>query len=263
VSQQLYVAKPDGRRGPAAVAPAPTGTKLRLQLLGGFRLEIAGTRVGLPTHAKRVLIYLAVNSRAQAGCARRTLADRLWSEADGERGQASLRTALWRIRQADRRLLAVEQDSLRLGSAVQVDLHSALDQAGRLLKHDTVLRPADTVIAPLSTKLLPGWDEDWLLLERERVHELQLHALDALAARLRRLGCYSEAVNAALTSIAIDPLRESARSELIVAHLAEGNVAAAHRQFEDYATALWAELRLRPSPTLATLLTGSERGRTA
>jgi hypothetical protein len=45
--------------------------------------------------------------------------------------------------------------------AVQVDLHGALDQAGRLLQHNTVLRPGDTVIAPLSAPLLPGWDEDW------------------------------------------------------------------------------------------------------
>lgn len=258
MSQQLSVIRTVGRTGPAT-----TDTELHLHLLGGFRLEIAGTQVSLPTHAKRVLVYLAVSSRAQAGCSRLMLADQLWSEADGERAQASLRTALWRIRQVDRRLLAVEQDSLRLGHAVQVDLHEALDQAGRLLEEDVVLRPADTAIPSLSTELLPGWDEEWLLLERERVHQVQLHALDTLAARLRRSGRYSEAVNAAMTSIAIDPLRESARRELIAAHLEEGNLAAAHGQFEDYATALWAELRLRPSPALPDLLARSEQARRA
>ena len=250
MSHQLSVIRTSDRPGTAT-----THAGLQLQLLGGFRLEVAGVPVALPTHAKRVLVYLAVSSRAQAGCSRLLLADQLWSESDGERAQASLRTALWRIRQVDRRLLAVEQDSVRLGDAVQVDLHGALDQAGRLLQHNTVLRAGDTAIPPLSSELLPGWDEDWLLLERERVHQLQLHALDTLAARLRRQGRYSEAVNAALTSITIDPLRESARRELIAAHVAEGNLAAAHGQFDDYATALWAELRLRPSPGLATLLT--------
>lgn len=52
MSQQLYAIGPAGRPGPA-VGPA-TGNQLRLQLLGGFRLEVAGTRVALPTHAKRV-----------------------------------------------------------------------------------------------------------------------------------------------------------------------------------------------------------------
>jgi DNA-binding SARP family transcriptional activator len=250
VTEQLIATRRSGGPRPAA----GTGADLQMHLLGGFRLQLGGAPISLPTHAKRVLVYLSVSSRTQAGCSRAVLADQLWSDADGERAQASLRTALWRIRRADRRLLTADPDSLRLGAAVRVDLHDALDQAGRLLGHDPELQPADATIPPLSGELLPGWDEDWLLLERERVRQLQLHALDALAARLRRLGRHSEAVNAALTSIAIEPLRESARSELIATHLAEGNVAAAHRQFEDYATLLWAELRLRPSAALEALL---------
>jgi DNA-binding SARP family transcriptional activator len=250
VSQQLIALRRDATPGAVPGTVPGAETELELTLLGGFRLEIAGTRISLPTHAKRVLAYLSVCSRAQSGCSRTALADQLWPMVDGERAQASLRTALWRIRQVDRRLVTAEDDSLRLGPAVQVDLHEALDQAGRLLHQDSALQPADTVIRPLSAPLLPNWDEDWLLLERERIHQLQLHALDILATRLRRLGRYSEAVNAALTSIAIDPLRESARIELIATHLAEGNVAAAHRHFDDYASTLWTELRLKPSSSL-------------
>lgn len=255
MSQHLIEIRPAGRSG-AAHAEAD----LRLQLLGGFRLQRADSPVSLPTHAKRVLVYLSVSTPAGSGCSRATLAAQLWSDADGERAQASLRTALWRIRRADRRLLSAEQDNLRLGDEVQVDLHGALAQAERLVSREPALHPADTLIPPLSGQLLPDWDEDWLLLERERIRQFQLHALDALAARLRRLSRYGEAVNAALTSVAVEALRESARSELIAALLAEGNVAAAHRQFEQYAALLWAELRLRPSPCLVALLTNREPG---
>ncbi|MFG2332840.1 hypothetical protein ACGFMM_24880 [Streptomyces sp. NPDC048604] len=51
-------------------------------------------------------------------------------------------------------------------------------------------------------ELLPGWYEAWALLERE-----QLHALDALADRLTRQGSPAPALEAALASVRIEPLR--------------------------------------------------------
>jgi hypothetical protein len=30
--------------------------------------------------------------------------------------------------------------------------------------------------------LLPAWDEDWVLIERERIRQLRTHALNALSA---------------------------------------------------------------------------------
>jgi len=123
-----------------------------------------------------------------------------------------------------------------------------------LTRQETPLADDDCNLAPLTAELLPAWDEDWLLLERERVRQLQLHALDALARRLRLQRRYSEAVDAALTAITIDPLRESAQGELIAAHVAEGNIAAAHRQLDSYARLLRAELGLRPSQSLTALL---------
>ena len=53
-----------------------------------------------------------------------------------------------------------------------------------------------------------------------------------------------------LAVVAEEPLRESAQSALIEAHLAEGNVAEARRQCAAYSAQLWMELRLRPSSEL-------------
>jgi DNA-binding SARP family transcriptional activator len=209
--------------------------------------------VALPTHARRVLAYLSVCTLGETGCSRATMGDRLWPEADVNRARASLRTALWRIGSADRRLVVADDDVLRLGGALRVDLYAALGQAARLARRDAPLRAEDCTIAPLSMDLLPGWDEDWLLLDRERVRQLQLHALDALSHRLRAASRYSEAVDSALAAIALEPLRESARAALVAAHLAEGNVAAAHRQLDGYARLLWTELHLRPSPSITAL----------
>jgi len=229
------------------------GTPIHLALLGGFTLAIDAAPVPLPLQSQRVLAYLSVAvSTRHCATPRAMLADRLWPQATERRGQTTLRTALWRIRQLDPRLLHTRQEVLLLGDAVDVDLRKSVAQANRLLARGPDLDPRDAVVDPLQGDLLPGWDEDWLLLERERVRQLHLHALEALAHRLRALGRYAEAVDAALAAVTAEPLRESAQSVLIGVHLAEGNVTEAYRQYDRYTALLWAELRITPSAALAT-----------
>ena len=51
-----------------------------------------------------------------------------------------------------------------------------------------------------------------------------------------------------------EPLRESAQTILIEAHLRVGNVADACRQYRRFRTDLWDELGLRPSEELSLLV---------
>ena len=71
---------------------------------------------------------------------------------------------------------------------------------------------------------MPGWDEDWLLLAREQLRQMRLHAAEVTARRLRERGRYTESIDVMLAVIAEEPLRESAQGVLIDAHLGEGNV---------------------------------------
>ena len=223
-------------------------------LLGGFALLLGGDEVFLPTNAQRVLAGLCVGRRTHLPQPRLVLAERLWAETPVERAQASLRTALWRIRQADTRLVATMHDHVRLGAQVGVDVCESLAQAERLLSDDGELATEDTRVEPLTQDLLPGWDDDWLLLERERVRQIHLHALEALSARLRTCGRFHRAVEAGLAAVAAEPLRESAHNALIAAHLGEGNVAEAHRQYRRYGQILWDELGLSPLHTFEQLI---------
>jgi SARP family transcriptional regulator, regulator of embCAB operon len=52
-------------------------------------------------------------------------------------------------------------------------------------------------IAGLSVELLPGWFEDWAVLEAENWRQLRLHALEAAASILAGAGRFGEAVGAA------------------------------------------------------------------
>jgi DNA-binding SARP family transcriptional activator len=226
--------------------PTPT----RLCLLGGFNLVVQDAPVDLPLQAQRVLAYLSLEQPTHRGHLRTGLADRLWGSVPVERAHASLRTALWRIRQADPHLVQASREAVRLNESVDVDVRRCVAQAGRLLTDDEDLQPRDTDLSALRGDLLPGWDEDWLLLERERIRQVQIHALEALAHRLRRRGRHLEAIEAAFAAIAEEPLRESAHAALIDIFLAERNVAQARSQLDRYAALLWSELAIKPSVEL-------------
>jgi len=99
----------------------------------------------------------------------------------------------------------------------------------------------------LSADLLPDWSEDWVLMERERYHQLRLRALEALCRRLSAKGRFGQAVQAGLAAVSGEPLRESARRALIEAHLAERNLAAALREYEAFGQLLQSELGIGPS----------------
>jgi len=106
----------------------------------------------------------------------------------------------------------------------------------------------------LGGDLLPDWYDDWVLVERERLRQLRLHALEALAISRMEAGRHGEAAGAALSAVSIEPLRESAQRVLIRVHLAEGNVGEAVRQYHSYKQLLLEELGLAPSDQLESLM---------
>lgn len=57
---------------------------------------------------------------------------------------------------------------------------------------------------------MSGWDEEWVLLERERLQQLRLHVFNAPAETLVRVGKPALALEAAWESVRTEPLRESA-----------------------------------------------------
>ena len=221
-----------------------------VSLLGGFSVRVGGCSLALPMHSRRVLAYLCLDKASEVDCDRGILAERLWPDASAEHCRASLRTALWRIRRASPYLVDTENDRVMLADGVDVDVHQYRSHAERLLSERADCPNERTQLMVRNYELLPGWDEAWLLLAREQLRQLRLHALETAGRRLGDLGRYPEAIDVMLTVIAEEPLRESAQTVLIEAHLCEGNVVEARRQFDAFAEMLWIELGVQPSPEL-------------
>jgi DNA-binding SARP family transcriptional activator len=202
-----------------------------------------------------LLALLALRERPQA---RTAVAGTLWIDRPEDRAAASLRTALWKLGTTGRCLVTMRGNLLAVADDVSVDFRVVVSQARALIgrrdddatAHTGITQAIDTFVGDL----LPDWDEDWILFERERLRQLRLHAIEALSRRFIAAGRYAEAVDAGLAAVAADALRESAHRVLIEAFLGEGNIAEARRQFNRFRAVLWDNLRLRPSPSLAGLV---------
>ena len=223
---------------------------IELQLLGGFEVRRDGAVVALPRSARRLVAFLALHERPLH---RVYVVGSLWLESTDEHANASLRSTLWRLGRSDRPLIDADGSLVRLAPGVAVDLHEKQERARAVLREDgatdeTILRLC------LAGELLPGWYDDWVVIERERFRQLRLHALDALCESLTAEGRYGAAIEAGQAAVAAEPLRESAHRLLIGAYLAAGNRHEAVRRYRDFRDLLEAELALAPSPQLEELV---------
>jgi len=234
---------------PAGERPGPP----RLWLLESFQLECNGEAVDIPVSAQRLVAFLAVHQRPLL---RTYVAGSLWLDSSEERAHANLRSALWRLRQGGH-VVECRGPHLRLAPDVDVDLHRAVHLAHAQINGSTTTSEVSTQLRLLLTgDLLPGWFDEWIAVERERLRQLRLHALEALCERLTGLGRFGEAIDVGLAAVAAEPLRESAHRALISAHLREGNTVEAARQYNAYRQLLWAALSVRPSPQLEAMVGG-------
>ena len=226
---------------------------VRLSLLGHFSLRADGVERPLAAGSRRLITLLALSGQ---WIRRPVVAGTLWPEANDARASACLRSAIARLGHAHVEVLCVNANELSLNAAVRVDLRNAEVEARRLLASHGALCDADRCgvsAGRLSLELLPGWYDDWVLMEAEAWRQLRLHALEALSIRLSSTACHAEAILAALAAVSSDPLRESARSVLIRAYLAEGNRSEAQREFRTISGALLGSLGVEPTPRLHAL----------
>ena len=224
---------------------------IRLDLLGGFELACDGRVIDLPSSAQRLLAFLALRDRPLL---RTNVAGVLWNETTDEKSCASLRSSLWRLRRSGYDLVEARRADLRLSPQVRVDVRQMIEMTHELLSQRSGARYLDLDDDELGGDLLPDWYDDWVLIERERLRQLRLHALEALAIRRLEAGRHGEAAGAALSAVSIEPLRESAQRVLIRVHLAEGNVGEAMRQYRSYKELIFEELGLTPSEQLESLM---------
>ena len=231
--------------------PAPYA---RVALLDGFNLELAdGNHRAcevLPRGVQRLVARLSLSRRP----ARTAIAGQLWPDVPEVHAHGSLRSALWRVQKIAPGLIQVTGDTLALAEGVQVDVRELTTWAEHVSDPRMPIEELYGSESELRGELLPGWYDDWVLLDRERLRQLRMHALEVLAERLAAAHRYGEAVQAAYSAVRAEPLRESAHRAVVRVHLAEGNLVEAVRAYEAFRKLLADELSVAPTHQMSDLV---------
>src|SRR3954451_12067215 len=235
--------------------PVDQASKARVALIDGFALERDRAGVvtavnGLPRGAQRLIAHLSLCGRPGRGA----IAGQLWPDVPESHAHGSLRSALWRVQRAVPGLVDASSGSLALAAGVRVDVREFTEWARHVLDPQAVLDGGGAPDIGLSGELLPGWYDDWVLLARERLRQLKLHALEVRADNRADAGRSHEAVKAAYAAVDTEPLRESAHRAVVRVHLAEGNTTEAVRAYEVFRNMLDDELGVAPSKQMDELL---------
>jgi DNA-binding SARP family transcriptional activator len=246
---------------PEGVPQVDGATAPRIVLLDGFTMDLDGRGPSaevdhLPRAVQRLVALLSLSGQPT----RTAVAGQLWPDVVEEHSHGSLRSALWRLQKAARGLIETPGDALRLAAGVRVDVHELDDWSRRVMNPETGLDELDLPPARLQGELLPGWYDDWVLLERERLRQQRMHALEVVAARLARARRFGQALQAALAAVRAEPLRESAHRTVVRVHLAEGNVAEAVRAYDAFRILIDDELGIHPTAQMTRLVDGLGRG---
>ena len=222
---------------------ARTLNPLKLRLLGGFELQSGEGADSTPAGRKVRALLACLALSPEVSWPRERLMALLWSDRAEEQARASLRQALTELRQAlgEPSPLRTDQDTVILdAAAIAVDAieFPRLAKAGKL----------DDAAALYRGPLLDGHGvrdgafEDWLLVERTRLHDIAVDVLDRLAAS--QTG--DAAIGTAQRLLQLDPAREEAHRLLMRLYAGAGHRAQALRQYQLCRDALWRDLQTTP-----------------
>ncbi|MFB3882374.1 MAG: BTAD domain-containing putative transcriptional regulator [Armatimonadota bacterium] len=232
--------------------------RCRIQLLGGLRV-VCGERViaRFRTHKTGALLAFLAYHLASAH-PREALAVLLWPDSTPEAGQMSLRVALSSLRHQ------LEPPGTRAGTVLVADRSSVgLDPAAvatDVAEFEAALRTAEhsaseaergqhlaRAISLYGGPLLPGYYQDWIGAEQQRLTERYFRALESVTAQLEEAGDPDSALEHAWRAVAVEPFREEGHQHLMRLLGMAGQTEAALRHYQELERTLKEELGVAPS----------------
>jgi DNA-binding SARP family transcriptional activator/energy-coupling factor transporter ATP-binding protein EcfA2 len=228
---------------------------LELNLLGVPELKWQGQTVTPPAPKPfAMLCYLALQSE---GCSRKELAELLWEA--GKTG--SVRVALAELRN----LPGAEDWLVTDDQLVQIKATTDVRKFSDALENEnysealSICKEAKTFLKGLELRNTDNF-MNWLELERSRLNELYLTALQGRISELEKQQKYSEAIKLARALLEQDKLNEDIHRAVIRLEHKRGNDEAALQQFENLWQILQEELEVEPLEETLELLREIEGG---
>src|SRR5512143_3639270 len=164
---------------------------LEIRLLGKFAVTAEGHAVDLPLRAAQSLLaYLALT--AGTPHRREQLAGLLWPDADEATAKGNLRHTLWRLRKALGSHEVILADELTLTFDAAADYWLDAQVVAQKLPAEASAEDLMAVVSAYGGELLPGFYDDWVVLERERLQAAFEHKMEGLLERLQAAERWAE-----------------------------------------------------------------------
>jgi DNA-binding SARP family transcriptional activator len=201
--------------------------KLEGKLLGKFEVSFDGKPISITSRpAQSLFAYLILS--AGTSHRREKLAGMLWPDSLEETARDNLRHALWRVRKA---LPASQKPTVEylltddLTIAFNASAEYWLDAA--MLEKVSESAGTDELIAVLSTyqgDLLPGFYDEWVILEREHLYSIFEHHMARLMSLLQNEKRWLDILDWGERWIKLGQKPEPAYRALMSAHAAKGDM---------------------------------------
>jgi DNA-binding SARP family transcriptional activator len=235
---------------------------LEIKLFGRLQIDTPSRTVGQPLRqrAERLLVYLLLHRRTHLR--REQVAFSLWLDLPESEALATFRRALSDLRShlpgwegGDWVLVTPRDIQWNASAPFQLDL----DEFERLARQATP-NSLHAAASLYSGDLLPEFDDEWIVAERERLRGVQLEILSRLVAHHRAVHEFSLALECAQTALALDPLAENFHREVISIRYETGDRAGALAAYDRLCIQLRDELGVEPMPETYKLAQAIARG---
>lgn len=232
--------------------------ELHIRLLGDFRVAVGDQPVSSLNSPRLQALFAYLLLHRDAPQSRQKIAFLFWPESSEAQAQTNLRNLVFQLRHAltnadfflltDNRTLQWNPQSVftldlaefqrALDAAIKAEPHGNASSAQHL-KHAVDLYKGD---------LLPNCYDEWILLEREALHNQYTRALKRLITISEARRDYGVAIEYSQKLLYSDPLSEVAYCDLMRLYALSGDRARALHTYHACATVLERELGVVPGP---------------
>lgn len=233
---------------------------LQIRLLGQFDVRLDSKRVTIASRAgQSLLAYLVLT--AGTSHRREKLAGLLWSDVSDESARKNLRQELWRIRKT----LAMQNQvaDYLLADEYTVTFNRNADywlDATQLERPDLEMESLSSNLSLYQGELLPGFFEDWVLLERERILAIFETKMEQLLNQLITTERWIAVQEQGERWLSFGNSPEPAYRALMLAHGARGDITKVSAVYQRCITDLDERFGLEPSTETRALYDGLLKG---
>jgi ATP/maltotriose-dependent transcriptional regulator MalT len=236
---------------PEPVVQVERKQALKIFALGQPRVELEGQGIQWTTTQSRDLLFCLL--QYPQGLRKEEIGNIFWPDHPPHKLDGIFRSTLYRLRRSVFRESVVFEEGLysfNWESDYWFDVEAfegLMDQAERTPRTEQVGEFLTSALDLYKDDYLQDVYADWCTLERERLRDRRLDALESLARLCAGQGKLQRAIEVNEQLVALDPYREPAHQELMRCHFRLGDRVAAIRQYQTCVQILREDLGLSPT----------------